>query len=396
MITYVKQYGCKRSGTCYVAALLRKNFPNTHVLIHRLGGKHADPVAFAECEATEPDLQAAIAAEQVRSVIAVKNPYSWIHSYVSTHKNQKWSPDFSARYAKDPIEATKWACQMWNQRNRLWAEMPKWRLFVRHEDLLTHFQQTMRRVETQLDLPIVPGAYQNIEKKMTPNDTESKKTFDAKPYLLREYLEKLGPATCQLIESCIDWDLAYALGYTPAVTHEPKSAGLDTLVSQVAPLAHFATPLVYGVRPRSELLCPSVGVVPMIVELGAHAGELTKMLSFQTSKLLAVDAWNDSGHCPPWIVEQNFDSHAGYLYNVMKIRGTGQTIVTGIPDGSVNMLFIGANFSASAIRELITIWSAKLADNGCIAIFDPHEQLRGYLPTTQRDGPCSIWRPNVS
>jgi len=37
---YFKQYGCKRTGTNYLKALLERNFSDVMVLMHTLGGKH--------------------------------------------------------------------------------------------------------------------------------------------------------------------------------------------------------------------------------------------------------------------------------------------------------------------------------------------------------------------
>jgi hypothetical protein len=157
-------------------------------------------------------------------MIAVKNPYAWVNSYTTAHV--RWSKTFHEHYTRDQLDATRWCCQLWNHSNRLWAEMPKWRLFVRHEDLLEDFIGAMHRLQTELRLP-KPARYVNVVHHMTPNDSESTRYFDPNPYLRKTYMQKLGLARCAEIDTHIDWELARQLGYDIGGTVRPIQPPYD-------------------------------------------------------------------------------------------------------------------------------------------------------------------------
>ena len=211
---FVKQYGCKRSGTCYVTALLQLNFKNVHVLIHKLGGKHAAPIDYQSWTAGPPELQQAIAANQIRAAIAVKDPYAWLYSYVRAHRT--WNPRWRQAYDQDPAPEIRRLCERWNYCHDAWLNAPAAFVFpFRHDELLRDFAGTMAQAQQQLALTPRYSLFGNIRNKMSPNDQLTRRRFDSKFYLDRQYLAQLGPKLVAVITDSIDWDLAQRLNYRP-------------------------------------------------------------------------------------------------------------------------------------------------------------------------------------
>jgi hypothetical protein len=144
-------------------------------------------------------------------MITIKHPYSWAWSYIRVHR--EWLGEFRLRWQENPYGATAEACEMWNTRNKLWLKHPaRYSTVVRHEDLLEDFEETMRRIGRDLQLPPVQE-FGNIEHKLTPRDTISEEKFKAHLYRNRHFIWRLGRELVKVVDTNIDWDFAGELGY---------------------------------------------------------------------------------------------------------------------------------------------------------------------------------------
>jgi len=220
--TFVKIYGCKRSATCYNAAVVKKNFADVHMLVHALGGKHADPIAYSDFKKNNPvGLYEAIAEDQLRVLIAIKHPYTWVRSYIKAHR--RWNKQWASRFHADPnLEVVK-LCDMWNRRNKLWYNVPvTLKSFVRHEDMLENFQDAMFYIGTNLALQPQCMPFENIDNYMTPNGPESKRKYKrpSAQHQQQRAMDALGLELLDVINRNIDWEFAKTLNYKPV--HDPK------------------------------------------------------------------------------------------------------------------------------------------------------------------------------
>ena len=94
MPIFINQYGCKRSGTEWTAALVTANFHDVTVIVHGLGGKHGMPEPYSQSKEYRgrTPLGKALRRGEVRLLITVKDPYAWIRSYIKQHL--KWAEWF--------------------------------------------------------------------------------------------------------------------------------------------------------------------------------------------------------------------------------------------------------------------------------------------------------------
>lgn len=212
---FVKQYGAKRTGTCYTTALLRKNYPEVHVLIHALGGKHQPAVPFDLVFPTRnnpPGIWEAIHAGNVRVLAVIKDPYAWAVSTVRAHT--KWLKTFRAEYFRDPVEAMRPRVDQYLRQYRSYVSFPcRYKVIVPYERLLTDFDAETKRIARELELP--DRTWENVTERVNPNDTLSRMPFYAAYYLEQRYWDDLDPIVKQYITESMDWDLLAQFGYIP-------------------------------------------------------------------------------------------------------------------------------------------------------------------------------------
>ena len=160
---YILQKGYIRTCTNYSRVLLEKNF-NAQVITT---AKHDDREGLFQGMRSyidlvkeqkgwphnlEPDkIEELYETGQLRYIVCIKNPYSWFHSVSKTGPSMH-RPDPSNPW---PI------IEKYNKRYRGWMgviqEMDDDSLIIRHEDLITRFQETMKTIHTQFDLEANQG-----------------------------------------------------------------------------------------------------------------------------------------------------------------------------------------------------------------------------------------------
>mgnify|MGYP003111617252 FL=1 len=167
---YILQKGYIRTCTNYSRVLLEKNF-NAQVITT---AKHDDREGLFQGMRNyidlvkeqkgwphnlEPDkIEELYETGQLRYIVCIKNPYSWFHSVSKTGPSM---------HRPDP--ANPWPIiEKYNKRYRGWMgviqEMGDDSLIIRHEDLITRFQETMKTIHTQFDLEANQDGYLNEEK----------------------------------------------------------------------------------------------------------------------------------------------------------------------------------------------------------------------------------------
>ncbi|MGF7081403.1 hypothetical protein [Mucilaginibacter sp. UYCu711] len=262
---YFKQYGCKRTGTNYLRALLERNFSDIIVLMHTLGGKHDhpvdlkkflydypnDPVGFVAmstqaypAETTHPfDPQQkefiknnavaifnAISKNQIHYLVSIKNPYAWINSnkdpsswingnyrhMLTTHGEHSDRSRTELLIKLKSIEFNS----IYSSYLNLAKKFPDQTTIVKYEDILTDPFSFLDNLKEQLQLKSSLTSYSDIkgnanptiwDQTATPEDENAK--FSKDYYLKEKYLEDLSPNMIDILEMEIDWELMKNYGY---------------------------------------------------------------------------------------------------------------------------------------------------------------------------------------
>lgn len=257
MISTVKQYGEIRTGTNYLRALIRRNYPDIQVLSYILGGKHAPPVPFEELwkqaqqaggdaafnfvstatyrqrggashpkdrtqheELTRraPHITRAYERRELGFLVTIKDPYAWV---VSAARFNGWIRG-DEQLCDWSIELLREACLGYNRNYRAWigfihTNHPRARL-IKYEDLLADPEQVLTEIADQFGWQRC-GSFEAIDAVVEPTQwdhlpvEEAPDTFQRDYYTNGEYLQQLPKKQMQMMGELIDWDLLRHLGY---------------------------------------------------------------------------------------------------------------------------------------------------------------------------------------
>jgi len=230
-MTYIKQYGAKRSGTNYTRWLLQENFPDVQVMSEVLGWKHGPHTGIdwsggdwvdrshgsaAEAEKRRllalvtDDLRKAVAAGELRYIVTVKNPYAWWDSYARFTETKR--PDL----AMTPEEGVG----LWNSLHLNWLSLTRRPLavMVRYEDLLLDLGSTLDRIAGSLRLA-KGGGYVDAKVRMARRSDlswgmgQTNKPFDPSYYTDKKYLARFDGKMLDLFRKRLSAPLVQALCY---------------------------------------------------------------------------------------------------------------------------------------------------------------------------------------
>lgn len=255
---FVKQYGAERTGTNVLRLLLKKRFMDIEVLMHVLGDKHSLPVNYESLKESlkqptdpyeeiywetinrpslttdvtdqvqeqyirniSPELARAILEDRLFFFISIKNPYSWIYSFLK-HQHMlsgQWG-------GKNYLYLVK-VCKSFNKRYRAWMSLlekyPEKTYLVRFEDLINGPEELAKSIRKMFHFEEVsespflhtkivnPTHWDNTE---TCVDTES---FDKDFYRSHAYLNSLTPPIIEIIKNSMDWTLMERCGYRESI-----------------------------------------------------------------------------------------------------------------------------------------------------------------------------------
>lgn len=212
-MVYVKQYGQYRTGTNWLKALLEENSP-VHVVVNALGHKHNPPVdwhAWLGRNDHDPALRLAVANDEMRVIVSVKDPYGAAFSYAK-YRSLK---SLASRRTWEPIVGSY--CAASNATYRAWLDLVD-RLrhsrsaIVRYEDLISSPESSVRQLATQLGLP-TNGTIADISYRVESGDRRTQKPHDRRFWCQRQYLNELPHGAVSLIGETIDWSIFNPLGY---------------------------------------------------------------------------------------------------------------------------------------------------------------------------------------
>ncbi len=262
---YFKQYGCKRTGTNYLRALLERNFSDIIVLMHTLGGKHEqpvdlikflndypdDPVGFVAmatqahpAESTRPfdaeqiefirnnavGIADAVLNNRIHYLVAIKNPYSWINSNKDPNSwiNRNYKDILISHGGYTDVSRTELLIKLKSKEfNSIYSSyfdlarrFPNQTTIARYEDVLADPAGFLSKMSEQLKLTARLPSYADMQGKAVPTDwdqqttPENKKEKFLKDYYLEErYFEDLSSNVIDILEAEIDWDLMKNYGY---------------------------------------------------------------------------------------------------------------------------------------------------------------------------------------
>jgi len=261
---YFKQYGCKRTGTNYLRALLQRNFADVNVLMHTLGGKHEapvdlksllndyqdDPISFVAlatqahpAETTRPfdneqltfiknnavALADAVANNQIHYLISIKNPYAWINSNKDIYSwiNQNYQDILNSHGGHTLTSRTelltKLKCREFNSLYRsyfeLYKKFPEQSTIIRYEDILANPAGFLKDLSEKLRLCPLSPIFSDVTGKTVAtgwDQTYAKdetNEFSKEYYLKEKYIVDLPISLIDILENEIDWDLMKNYNY---------------------------------------------------------------------------------------------------------------------------------------------------------------------------------------
>jgi len=213
-ITFIQQYGLQRTGTCYLNWLLNNNFENIRVLA---GDKHTRPIDITKIEPQNFDsshmthqlttnmktqLVKAAESKQLKYVISIKNPYSWIKSWY------RYKPNSGS------IETV---IKTWNKKNNIFLDFYNNNIdnafIVLYQDLIINYEDILSQIEQKFNLQKTGDLITNIEKRMTRGYTPGNRNFNKNYYINREYMNEFNKKQITKIKTLTDKKLLESLGY---------------------------------------------------------------------------------------------------------------------------------------------------------------------------------------
>jgi len=239
-MVFIKQYGAKRSGTNYLKSIVHSNFEDVIVFSNILGWKHGcyygdsllvedwfekkGKVSNSERQDAERlfnklkvDIINSIREDDIRYLISVKNPYSWMSSMI-----KYLGKDMSILKNKKFVEKH---ILNWNNVYRSWISLKdskQYFLVVKNEDMLEDFDLNMGIIRDQLKLKTIDGNYfmNNTNKMRNLSDgswnisnSSLKKENNNRFYIEKSYLKYFDIDMLDNINCFLNKDVMKKLGY---------------------------------------------------------------------------------------------------------------------------------------------------------------------------------------
>lgn len=136
-------------------------------------------------------------------------------------------------------------------------------------------------------------------------------------------------------------------------------------------------------------------------EIGCFAGVSTSVLACFARTVLAVDPWTlavDYHEIPPQMMaeaEKRFLAVCQEYPNITRVQGFSVDVARGVPNGSLDIVYIDGAHSRVAFVEDVAAWRPKLRPGGVLAGHDFHLVSRYFaeagLPTPKAMYSESSW-----
>lgn len=218
---FVKQYGYYRSGTNYTRAVLENNF-DCNVLVNHLGCKHDLPIDWFKW-LDNPDkemidgLENAVRSRQVSVVVTIKDPYSWLDSFIVYWSRRKRpGPMLDEEFMRSRTRTYSLLLRNWKERL---PERCSHFAIVRYEDFLRNFTDTLNTLGGELCLTktlkhITTEWPENIGERIDPHPHLRGRPFDPKYFTERQYVHSMKQYALDIVTQETDWELWNQHGYT--------------------------------------------------------------------------------------------------------------------------------------------------------------------------------------
>lgn len=205
----IKVHGLLRTGTNYMQKLLNNNFDVVCLGDTESGWKHG-PCNYKS---------------YINYVFLVKNPYSWVRSFMEWEKIHKriggiTLEEFLVAPVSHPELREAWSVsnpvEAWNRTLESWTRyMSRGNVvFIRYEDLLGSFDEQMSGIRDSLGLDMKSDSFVNITARADNWKTpKPRKSLDRDYYLNKTYLEECTPGEMNIIAANLDDQIVRQFGY---------------------------------------------------------------------------------------------------------------------------------------------------------------------------------------
>ena len=217
---YFKVYGLHRTGTNYISSLIEKNFKNVHVFVNIGGWKHGDIDLYQDEIISIHDgiteekydinhIKNLFEKQQVNFFVCVKNPYTWLDSYLRFKKLKKNKTNISN------------GVKLWNERYKNYREnIDNGNAYlVKYEEVISNYAKFLSKFEKRFHLKKNGKKFVNIKNKLDANNDITagnvrKEIFTRKNfYLDPDYKRIFNGLEIIFIDYVIDRDLVKYYGY---------------------------------------------------------------------------------------------------------------------------------------------------------------------------------------
>lgn len=239
---YVKIHGLQRTGTNYLAMLLKENLKDTEPLVNVGGWKHGHYCAPW------------VLNQEVHVLTITKNPYAWLSSLYNYWSNTDVGPDLTGvsfdQFVRNKVEFERQGgipflyrarnpVLFWNDMNFHWLSVrlnEKKSLAVPYETLLLDAEGVIKAIAEEFGLePEV--AFVNTWRKFVPGEEEPKTSPDEQMdfdyYLKERFLDRYSPELIAFVNSQLAPDVMATLGY--ALVSEERVSPPTTASAEVSP-----------------------------------------------------------------------------------------------------------------------------------------------------------------
>lgn len=174
-MTRVLIWGLRRSGTNYLAKLLRDNLPEAFEVTDRGGyWKHSNPRAYPEL----------LAASGTSHASPLKDPYAY------TDSRMRW---LAAHHTPDgerpPAYVARLVAERWIEMAR---DLPRVTANFRLRDLIQAPERAVKRVAHEHGVTIDPDRVDQVERRVLRSQDLAEDGFNQEAYLDRAYLDAMG------------------------------------------------------------------------------------------------------------------------------------------------------------------------------------------------------------
>lgn len=218
---YFKIYGLQRTGTNYISSLIEKNFENVKVFMNVGGWKHGNIIRYPNnkimLQKTDKYTSnkyrnvnlVKLFKENVNFIVTVKNPYTWILSYLNHYRLEKNK------------ENIKEIVKLWNTRYSNYKKFIEkgTSYLIKYEDVLENYLKILKEIMKKFHLKKSEKKFKPIKNKLKANVDSTigvvkDEVFNKTEYYINPEINKIfNKKEIKTINYFLDKDLVSFYGY---------------------------------------------------------------------------------------------------------------------------------------------------------------------------------------